>query len=89
MSSRMIWSLPGFSTLNALRTDGTQDGGGVYNPGTGGVAGLAPLADPIDAAIARAVLLPSPASISRSLRRRVSRTAAPTTSSLRGSRRNA
>lgn len=33
--------------LNALRTDGTQDGGGVYNPGTGGVVGLAPLADPI------------------------------------------
>lgn len=32
--------------LNTLRTDGTQDGGGVYNPGTGGVAGLAPLGDP-------------------------------------------
>lgn len=32
--------------LNALRTDGTQDGGGVYHPGTGQVAGLAPLADP-------------------------------------------
>jgi hypothetical protein len=34
------------ATLNALRTDGTQDGGGVYNPGSGGVAGLAPLTDP-------------------------------------------
>jgi len=32
--------------LNMLRTDGTQDGSGVYNPGTGGVAGLAPLEDP-------------------------------------------
>lgn len=32
--------------LNTLRTDGTQDGGGIYNPGTGGVAGLAPLTDP-------------------------------------------
>lgn len=32
--------------LNTLRTDGTQDANGVYNPGTGGVAGLAPLADP-------------------------------------------
>lgn len=33
------------TTLNTLRTDGTQTGG-VYNAGTGGVAGLAPLADP-------------------------------------------
>ena len=33
------------ATLNALRTDGTQTAG-VYNPGTGGVAGLAPLVDP-------------------------------------------
>jgi len=32
-------------TLNALRTDGTQSGG-VSNPGTGGVGGLDPLADP-------------------------------------------
>jgi hypothetical protein len=31
--------------LNTLRTDGTQTGG-VYNAGTGGVAGLAPLTDP-------------------------------------------
>jgi hypothetical protein len=34
------------ATLNALRTDGTQDGSGAYNPGTGGVGGLAPLVDP-------------------------------------------
>jgi hypothetical protein len=33
------------TTLNTLRTDGTQTGG-VYNAGTGGVAGLAPLTDP-------------------------------------------
>jgi len=33
------------TTLNTLRTDGTQTGG-VYNPGTGGVAGLAPFTDP-------------------------------------------
>ncbi len=39
-----------FTTLNTLRTDGTQTGG-VYNPGTGGVAGLAPLADPGTAAL--------------------------------------
>lgn len=32
--------------LNALRTDGTQSGPGAWNPGTGGVAGLAPLTDP-------------------------------------------
>jgi hypothetical protein len=32
--------------LNTLRTDGTQDGIGTYNPGTGGVADLAPLTDP-------------------------------------------
>jgi hypothetical protein len=31
--------------LNTLRTPGSQTGG-VYDPGTGGVAGLAPLADP-------------------------------------------
>jgi starch-binding outer membrane protein, SusD/RagB family len=31
--------------LNALRTDGTQTGG-VFNPGGGNVAGLAPLTDP-------------------------------------------
>ncbi len=37
------------TTLNTLRTDGTQTGG-VYNPGTGGVAGLAPLTDPGTAA---------------------------------------
>src|SRR5438046_3041984 len=37
------------TTLNTLRTDGTQTGG-VYNPGTGGVAGLAPLIDPGTAA---------------------------------------
>ncbi len=37
------------TTLNTLRTDGTQTGG-VYNPGTGGVAGLAPLTDPGSAA---------------------------------------
>jgi hypothetical protein len=38
------------TTLNTLRTDGTQTGG-VYNPGTGGVAGLAPLTDPGTAAV--------------------------------------
>jgi len=32
--------------LNALRTDGTQDGSGNYNPGSGGVGRLAPLTDP-------------------------------------------
>ncbi len=37
------------TTLNTLRTDGTQTGS-VYNPGTGGVAGLAPLTDPGTAA---------------------------------------
>ena len=37
------------TTLNTLRTDGTQTGG-VYTPGTGGVAGLAPLIDPGTAA---------------------------------------
>lgn len=41
--------------LNALRTDGTQTGG-VYNAGTGGVAGLAPLTDP-GATIDRQALL--------------------------------
>jgi hypothetical protein len=41
--------------LNALRTDGTQTGG-VYDAGTGGVAGLAPLTDP-GATIDRQALL--------------------------------
>ncbi len=34
------------TTLNRLRTDGTQDGSGNYNPGVGGVAGLGPLSNP-------------------------------------------
>lgn len=36
--------------LNALRTNGSQNESGVYNAGIGGVAGLAPLADPGTAA---------------------------------------
>lgn len=41
-SSDGVW----LAKLNALRTNGAQDGGGVYQPGSGGYAGLAPLEDP-------------------------------------------